>query len=152
MKFDPSFLLSLLLLVGLTGCATTKNRYQVGVGNSHTEQPIQNVTLKIDGAEEATFERIGAVKTAGLEPRKGDLPETVTVSWTDASGAAHQQTAKVEVADYDGFSGNLLFQISSDNQLQLYPVPAVQQEWSVIPWAAPEAWEGAIGIPGLEAN
>ena len=140
---------ALVLLACATGCTSINPRYQVSVGNAHDQLYVHDVTVEMDGKDAASFEKISPKKTAGIKPRKGTLPETIRVTWTDSAGTVHAKAVDVTV-DRERFSGLLVCEIDMSNSLVLAPVEALEEDFGVIPWAAPESWEGTIGVPGLE--
>jgi hypothetical protein len=135
----------------LCGCqAPSSSRYQISIGNGHAYRPKQQVEVAMDGRSLRTFNLIAPQKIAPTRPRRGDLPQTVTVTWVDENGDSHTgEIGIAETVDPD-FSGKLVIQINDDNTLALTQDPALNNNLSPIPWNIPEAWEGSVMIPGFE--
>ena len=155
MKFPQRALLLFCasLLLGVMGCASKSNTYQIGVGNSNTMEPITDAQIVADGKVRREFERIGPHKMAGTPPKKGRLPETLTILWVDAQGVKH--SAEIPSDSYAAgqrFVGQLVLQVDANQQVSVYSVEGPREELSLIPWNAPEDWEGTVGIPGMETN
>ena len=141
------------LLGGLVGCASKSNTYQIGVGNSHTIDPITNAQIIADGKVRREFDRIGPHKMAGTPPKKGRLPESIEVIWVDAKGVQHRAAVPGDTfAAGQRFVGQLVLEVDENQKIQVYSVEGPREELSPIPWNAPEEWEGTIGIPGMETN
>lgn len=139
-----------LLALALAGCAGTGQRYQVNVGNGRPDlPPIQRVELDLDGKTRQSFARIAPQKIAATKPRSGEIPQTVTVRWTDPKGEHHEETLAVGREVEPDFRGQLLLNILSDNSVTLTPLPPTGEEISTLPWNTPEAWEGSISVPGF---
>jgi len=140
--------LGLLLLA--SGCATNHANYQVNVGNGNPQLPVQNVQLMLDGKMQNTFKVIAPNKMAAGKPKKGTLPASLTVSWQDPEGESHEKTVRIDATTRPDFTGQLVLQISENNNLSLTEVPSNGTELSTMPWNMPESWEGAVSIPGMD--
>lgn len=147
-SFSPVLFLPLLLT--LSGCMSTAANYQVNVGNGNPALPVQQVKVFVDGKEQSEFPVIAPNKMAAGKPRKGSLPETMTVVWRDAEGNPFQETVRLATHETrPDFKGQLVLEITEKNQLTLTEVASSGKELSVMPWAMPEAWEGSVSIPGM---
>jgi hypothetical protein len=134
----------------LTSCATNRANYQVNVGNGNSSLPVQNVELKLNDKTQGEFAVIAPNKVAAAKPRKGVLPESLTVSWQDASGEKFVETVKLDSTTRPDFKGQLVLEITKENTLTITEVPSSGAELSTMPWAMPENWEGSISIPGMD--
>jgi|GEM_PF-1088976 len=137
-------------LLLLAACATGKSHYQINVGNGHPATPVRDVRVAADGKELPEFERIAPSKVAASKPRKGSLPDEITVSWTSADGTVHSDVVQVDDRVRSGFTGQLILEITPEETVTLTPVDSGDKELSTMPWAMPESWEGAVSIPGME--
>lgn len=140
-----------LVLVGtlfLTACGGA--RYQVNVGNGHPRFPVQEVEVTADEKKFTSFPVIAPSKVAAAKPRRGNLPETLEVSWVDVEGNSHQATVPVSQQVRQGFKGQLVVEITQENAVTLTQVESSGDELSTLPWAMPEAWEGSVTLPGME--
>lgn len=137
----------LFAMVCFTGCATTGPRYQISIGNEHPSQPIRDVHVQAPGLADRTFARIAPAKVAALEPRRGQPPEEITLTWTDVQGQRHSKTILSDPTE--AFSGQWVLAIHTDNQIASTLIPQNEEDLSILPWNTPESWEGAIAIPGM---
>lgn len=139
----------LLCLLWVSACTSNKANYQVNVGNGNPRLPVQNVELKLNGQTERNFEIIAPNKVAAAKPIKGTLPNTLTVTWQDASGEKFVKTVNIDATTRPDFKGQLVLEITEENTLTITEVPSSGSELSTMPWAMPEAWEGSVSIPGM---
>jgi len=146
------FFLSIPFLLLFAGCASSGARYQVNVGNGNPSQALRDVRLSIDGAEWGTFKSIAPNKVAASKPRSGALPTSLTVAWLDPKGVSHTSTLSPLPLAATDFRGQWVVQIEPDQSVTVTPVATTDTKVSILPWAAPEAWEGSIGIPGMDQN
>lgn len=140
---------SVLILLMVTGCVSGGSRYQVNVGNGNPALPVQNVRVTADGDALPEFSVIAPSKVAAGRPLKGDLPEQITVSWTDPDRERFQETLPVRSTVRAEFRGQLIFEITPENKLTMTEVASDGSELSTMPWAMPESWEGSIQVPGM---
>ena len=141
--FLPVFLL-------LTSCASSNPRYQINVGNGSPDKAIRDVHLTVDGREWGRFASIAPSKLAASKPRNGALPGEMNLTWKDAEGVDQAATISSIPLTSGDFRGQLVVQIEADQSVNVIPVPATDARASILPWAVPEAWEGSIGIPGMD--
>lgn len=140
--------LSLLALMGFTGCGSA--RYQINIGNGNPQYSVQNVQVSDEKSELSSFEIIAPNKVAAAKPRRGDLPQSLQVTWQDPEGTQHTDQVSVSGTVREDFRGQLVVEITPENKLTLTKVESSGKELSTLPWALPEAWEGSIVLPGME--
>jgi hypothetical protein len=143
---------ALLFLCLASACVSSKPRYQINVGNGSPTTPIRDVRLSVDGREWGSFNSIAPNKLAASKPRSGDAPKELGLSWVDAEGKAQSTTVSALPLTAGDFRGQLVVQIDADQSVKVTPVPSTDSKVSILPWAVPEAWEGSIGIPGMDQN
>jgi hypothetical protein len=146
------FLLLSISSLLMISCATNRANYQVNVGNGNSRLPVQNVELKLDDKTRGEFEIIAPNKVAAAKPRKGDLPESLTVSWQDASGETFSESVEIDRMTRPDFKGQFVLEITKENTLTLTEIPSSGTELSTLPWAMPESWEGSVSIPGMDGR
>ncbi|MEX2608270.1 MAG: hypothetical protein WD708_13090 [Kiritimatiellia bacterium] len=139
----------LILSIVISGCVTGGARYQVNVGNENPGSPVRDVQVEADGERLPDFPVIAPSKVAAGRPRKGDLPDQITISWRDPGGKRYRETLPVKSEVQPDFKGQLVFEITVDNKLTLTEVAFEGSELSTMPWAMPESWEGSIQVPGM---
>jgi len=139
-----------LLVLG-SACATTGSsaRVQVNVGNGHPSSPVRNVKMRVDDQELPGFAQIAPNKVAASRPLRGEIPQTISIEWLDIDGNPHRGSVEVQPHLREDFRGQLLVEITRENQLTLTEVPSMDGELSTMPWALPESWEGSVQIPGM---
>lgn len=143
-------LFAILALLWLGGCASNRSHYQINVGNGRPGAAVRDVRVQADGKDLPEFKVIAANKLAATKPRKGALPEAVSVSWVDPEGNRVTESVPLAEEVRPGFTGQLVLEITPENTLTLTAVESGGQELSTMPWAMPEAWEGSVNMPGFE--
>lgn len=143
-------LLSFLSLLFFVGCATRGPQHQVAIGNAHPQMSVRDVMVMVDGRVAREFSQIGGQKIAALRPRRGTVPEEITVTWTDPDGRPRRETLRPTIPPTERFRGQILLEIQADQVVSLWQIESTEADPSPLPWATPETWEGTIGIPGLD--
>ena len=138
-----------LLLLLLTGCVTRGPRYQISVGNEHSQRSLRDVEILADGRNVQEFSRIGPSKSASMRPRRGVPPADLTVRWTDHEGHRHVQNFHPRENMPVNFEGMIFVKIDASQNSELLRIASTSDDESILPWGIPENWEGSIGIPGM---
>jgi hypothetical protein len=133
----------------LAGCGGSA-RYQINIGNGHSETAITDVKVHVNDNLKKQYMMIPPQKTGVMQPKSGELPNHVEVHWTDRDGVNHSETVEISSRIQSAFHGKIFLEISEDNQLTLTPVENVDSGGSELPWDLPEDWEGSINFPGMQ--
>ncbi len=136
-----------LLLLSLTGCASTKQTQKVHVTNA-ARKPLTGVSLASGPTRLGQWETLPGSTSRSVE----GLPPSLLVSWTDADGKAHRVDTRLKEHVPPGFSSDVYVQIEPDNRVNVKLGVARRKAESDMPWTKPESWEGAPNIPGLNQD
>ena len=135
-----------------SGCKTTGSSFGLTVSNN-SDAKVVDVDVLLDG--------VVAYHVAQLKPREiMEIPVKVqavgprqsTVRWKTESGDTVEKTFTPETPLPTRFGGQLDMEFKSDRDVVMFSDLKQSREGSKIPWARPEAWEGAPTIPGLSGQ
>ena len=146
-------LISLLTLVlSAVGCKTTGGGFDLTVSNN-SDAKVKDVEVILDGRVAYSVDQLKPREIMG-EPItvRAAGPRESLVRWKTENGKVLEKQFAPEKPLPRNFKGKLDMEFTSATEVAMFSDLMENREGSLIPWARPEAWEGAPTIPGLSSQ